>query len=241
MSSTASTILGSGRFPRGVHPPARKHLAEDSPVEVLPPPAKVAVALHQHTGAPCRPTVKSKQAVAAGEMIGNSDAFISAPVHSPIAGTVGRESVATLPNGRHVQTLPITADGEQLAGRALWDDVFGGDWPTRDAASREPKEIATAVRDAGIVGLGGAAFPTHVKLTGSDAKPIDTILVNGCECEPYLTADYRLMLEAPEPILAGALLAARATGAERIVVAIEDNKPAAIERMRTSRRSRSHR
>jgi electron transport complex protein RnfC len=94
------------------------------------------------------------------------------------------------------------------------------------------KQIAEAVAEAGIVGLGGAAFPTHVKLLRNDKKPIDTIIVNGCECEPYLTSDYRLMVEAPKPIVTGALLAARANGSERVVVLIEDNKPEAIARMR---------
>ncbi len=96
----------------------------------------------------------------------------------------------------------------------------------------EPGQIAEAVAEAGIVGLGGAAFPTHVKLLKNDKKPIDTLLVNGCECEPYLTSDYRLMLEHPEPIVTGALLAARANEAARVVVVIEDNKPRAVESMR---------
>ncbi|HUS46612.1 MAG TPA: electron transport complex subunit RsxC [Phycisphaerae bacterium] len=230
--SAVSEASGKMTFARGVHPHDQKALSADQAVEVLPAPAAVAVPLLQHTGAPCEPTVKSKDAVALGQKIGDSKAFISAPVHASIAGAVQMLSVATLPNGRHVRTVPIKAAGEQIEGRALWEDVFGGDWPTSGLDAHEPKAIAEAVRAAGIVGLGGAAFPTHVKLTLNPSKPVDTLLVNGCECEPYLTADYRLMLEAPAPIVAGALLAARACGAGRIVLAIEDNKPAAIDEMR---------
>jgi len=224
----ALKTIGKGTFARGVHPPEGKSLAKDAPIEVVPGPAVVTIPLLQHTGAPCESVVKAKQEVALGELLGRAGGFISAPVHASVAGVVGRETVATLPNGRHVKVIPITAAGGQLGGRELWDDVYGGEWPV-DVEEYDPKTIAQTVGDAGIVGLGGAAFPTHVKLVRNEAKPIDTILVNGCECEPYLTADYRLMLQAPSPIVTGALLAARAAGAANVVIAIEDNKPRAIE------------
>jgi len=230
MIATAG-IPGKGSFTRGVHPPQCKYLAADAPVAVMPTPAKVAVPLLQHTGAPCEPVVKARQEVAFGEVIGKATGFISAGLHAPVAGVVGRESVATLPNGRHVKTIPITAGEDQLAGQALWDDLYGGEWPTRGLDRYDGKDIVEAISEAGIVGLGGAAFPTHVKFVRNEAKPIDTILVNGCECEPYLTADYRLMLQGPEAIITGALLGARAVGADEIIVAIEDNKPLAIEAM----------
>ena len=232
MSAIETEIPGSGRFPRGVHPPQGKHFSAGSAIEILPPPAKVLVPLLQHIGAPCTATVKMRQEVAAGEMIGQSDAFISAPVHSPIAGKIAKESVATLPNGRHVRAIPITAEGEQLADQELWDDVYGGDWSVDDVDRFSSEDIVNAVRDAGIVGLGGAAFPTHVKLMPNEKRPIDVLLVNGCECEPYLTSDYRLMVEAPAPVIAGAVLAAHAVGAEQIIIGVEDNKPAAIEALR---------
>ena len=234
MTSATARFPGRGSFARGVHPPEAKELAAECKIEVVPAPSQVVVALLQHTGAPCQPTVKTKQEVALGQLIGDSEAFISAPVHASIAGTVLKDSVTTLPNGRHVRTIPIAASGEQLQGKGLWDDVFGGDWATRGLDRHDPGRIVQAVRDAGVVGLGGAAFPTHVKLKRNEAKPIDTLLLNGCECEPYLTADYRLMLEAPSPIITGGLLAAHAAGARQIVLAIEDNKPLAIERMRRS-------
>ena len=217
-----------GTFGRGVHPPEGKAFSADMPIKSLPTPAQVFIALLQHTGAPCEASVQTKQEVATGDLIGQSGAFVSAPVHASINGTVAAASVTTLPNGRHVATIPIKAGETQLGEETLLDDIFRGDWPTEvDAFS--PESIVQAVQEAGIVGLGGAAFPTHVKLTRNEAKPIDTLLVNGCECEPYLTADYRLMLEYPAPIITGALLAARAAGAENVVIAIEDNKPMAIE------------
>ncbi|HET6426811.1 MAG TPA: electron transport complex subunit RsxC [Phycisphaerae bacterium] len=231
MSSALKRLGGSGSFARGVHPAGRKELAAEGGIEVVPTPAQVAVPLLQHTGAPCEPLVKPRQQVALGELIGKADAFVSAPVHASIAGTTQMPSVTTLPNGRHVRTIPIKAAEEQLSAAELWQDTFGGDWPTDGLDNYPPEQIVEAVHAAGVVGLGGAAFPTHVKLTRNQAKPIDTLLVNGCECEPYLTADYRLMLQAAEPIVAGGLLAARAAGAERIVIAIEDNKPAAAKRM----------
>lgn len=225
MTATLKHYPGPGTFDRGIHPAEGKHLAEDVAIEVVAAPAQVVIPLLQHTGAPCEAIVKVKQEVVAGEKIGDSDAFISAPVHTPIAGVVARESVATLPNGRHVKTIPIKAADDQPTPDAVWEDVFGGDWPTGGADRHDPREIAKTVREAGIVGLGGAAFPTSVKLTRNDAKPVDTLLVNGCECEPYLTADYRLMLEAPQPVVAGAILAAHACGAKNVVIAVEDNKP----------------
>jgi len=232
MSSTATESVGRGTFARGVHPPGRKWLSADAAIEVLATPAEVLVPLLQHIGAPCESLVKNKQAVTLGETIGSADAFVSAPVHSPINGVCGMAKATTLPNGRHVKAVPIKADGEQLAGRALFDDVLGGDWPTSVPADLTAEQVTQAVREAGLVGMGGAAFPTHVKLTRNEKRPVDTLLVNGCECEPYLTADYRIMLEAPAAVIAGALLAAHAAGADDVVIAVEDNKPAAIERLR---------
>jgi len=234
MSSATMSSAGSASFPRGVHPPERKELAEDAAIEVLPTPKQVTIPLVQHLGAPAEPLVKPKQAVTLGEKIGRAGGFISAAVHATVAGTVGRATRVTLPNARHVAAVPIAAAEDQpLAGEALREETFGGDWPT-EVGAYEPKQIAEAVSEAGVVGLGGAAFPTHVKLIPNEKKPIDTLLVNGCECEPYLTADYRLMLEHPQPIVTGALLAGRANGVERIVVVIEDNKPEAVEAMRAA-------
>ena len=232
MTGSMLSSPGRGTFPRGVHPPEGKELSADAPIEVLPTPKRVTVPLLQHLGAPARLLVKPRQEVAWGEKIGEAGGFISAAVHASQAGKTGLGTSVTLPNGRHVPAVPIaTGEAEQVEGDALRADVLGGDWPV-EVGGYEPRQIAEAVAEAGIVGLGGAAFPTHVKLLKNDKKPIDTLLVNGCECEPYLTSDYRLMLEHPEPIVTGALLAARANEAARVVVVIEDNKPRAVESMR---------
>lgn len=231
MGAKVRDIPGKGDFARGIHPPDNKIFAADAGIEVVPTPSDVQVPLHQHTGAPCSAVVKNRQAVAMGDLLGEADAFVSASVHAPLAGKVGREGVVTLPNGRHVGALPLKADGDQLEGDDLWEEVLGGDWPTSGLEEYSSEKVVEAVRSAGIVGMGGAAFPTHVKLTRNPDKPTDVLLVNGSECEPYLTADYRLMVEAPNPIITGALLAGQAIGAERVVVAIEDNKPQALDAM----------
>ncbi|HUT91190.1 MAG TPA: electron transport complex subunit RsxC [Thermoguttaceae bacterium] len=231
------TVSGTRKasFAGGVHPPERKLPAAEAAIQVLPTPEVVRVPLWQHLGAPCEAVVKPRTEVALGDIVGEAKAFVSAPVHASVTGTVARASVATLPNGRHVPVVTIkAADKQPWAGDALWEEIFGGRWPTDGLDQYEPQEIAERARRAGLVGLGGAAFPTHVKLTRNEKKPIDRLLVNGCECEPYLTADHRLMLEAPEPVITGALLARRATGARQVVICVEENKPQAIDSLRSA-------
>jgi len=231
MSKTG--IPGSRSFARGLHPDQKKAISAAAGIEVLPPPKAVLVPLLQHTGAPCEPTVKPKAEVRLGAVVGEAKAFVSAPVHASVDGVVAAPTVTTLPNGRHVAAVAIAAAQQQaLAREALWEEMYGGDWPTRGLERFAPEQILQAVRGGGLVGMGGAAFPTHVKLTRNEKRPVDTLLVNGCECEPYLTSDHRLMLEAPPPIVAGALLAAAAAGAGRIILGIEDNKPDAVAAMR---------
>jgi electron transport complex protein RnfC len=221
-----------GTFSRGVHPPEEKYYSENKPIEILPTPDEIFVPLIQHIGAPCKVTVQPKQDVKIGDILGEAGGFVSAPIHSSINGKVVKSINRTLPNGRHIACVQIKADGPQLEGKALWEDVFGGEWQKSDLEKYAPEEIQKAVSAAGIVGMGGAGFPTHVKFARNPQKPIDTLIINGCECEPYLTADYHLMLEAPQPIVTGALLAAHAIGAKEIVIGIEDNKPEAIKVMK---------
>jgi electron transport complex protein RnfC len=215
---------GRGTFARGVHPPERKDLSAAQPIEVLPTPAQVVLPVLQHIGAPAVMTAKPKQELALGDPIAGAAPGLSVPVHASLRGVAGRPAAVTLANGRHVQALPLKAQGEQLEGRALFDEVLGGDWPLSGLDTFDPQAIKERARAAGLVGQGGAAFPTYAKLAGREGKPVDVVLVNGCECEPYLTADHRLMLEAPRAVLCGALLAARATGATSVVVAVERNK-----------------
>ncbi|CAN2048330.1 Proton-translocating ferredoxin:NAD(+) oxidoreductase complex subunit C [Candidatus Magnetomoraceae bacterium gMMP-1] len=219
---------GTGTFAHGVHPPERKNFSADLPIEVMPTPEKVSLPVLQNIGAPCNPVVKPRQEVSFGDIIGQKGGFVSASLHAPISGKVLKLSVTTLPNARHVKTIPIKASEDQITGKALWDEIYGGKWPKYEIERYMPDHIVNAIADAGIVGHGGATFPAHVKLMPNPKKPVNTVLINGCECEPYLTTDYRLMVEAPKPIITGALLAARATGAKDIIIGIEDNKPEAI-------------
>ena len=224
-------------FAGGVYPPERKHFSADAAIEVVPTPKLVRIPLLQHLGAPCELTVKPRTQVELGDVVGEAKTYVAASVHASAAGTAARTSVATLPNGRHVSVVPIKTREEQLLrGRSLFEDIFGGPWPMDHVERYEPQQIVEACRRAGLVGLGGAAFPTHVKLRRNEQKPIRQVLINGCECEPYLTADYRLMLEAPKPVIAGALLAQRAAGAEGVMVCVEDNKPAAVAAVRAAAR-----
>ncbi|MCG3179452.1 MAG: Electron transport complex subunit RnfC [Phycisphaerae bacterium] len=229
-------------FARGIHPPGNKALSAGGAIEVLPTPANVVIPLHQHTGTPCEAAVKPRAALNIGDVVGRSKAAVSADVHASIAGSASAVTAVTLPNGRRSLAVPIKAGAPKaepgaepapapLEGRALFDDLFGGDW-SLPATPPEPAAILEAIKSAGLVGQGGAAFPTHIKLTPNPAKPVSAVLLNGCECEPFLTADHRLMIEAPEPIAAGLRLAMRACGASRGVIAIEDNKPDAVDAMR---------
>ena len=137
----------------------------------------------------------------------------------------------TLPNGRRVDAITIQAEGEQIPPERIWEEVTFTQWPKDGFSDYAPMDIVKKIQESGIVGLGGAAFPTHVKVMPNDTRVIDTMVVNGCECEPYLTCDYRLMVEAPEVIVTGSLLTGRAVSAREIVICVEDNKPEAIRRL----------
>jgi len=223
---------GPGTFAHGVHPPQQKELSSDAAIEIVPPPDKVILPLLQHVGGPCTPLVKPRQKVTFGEMIGKGDTLISASLHAPLNGVIQKMAVTTLPNGRHLQAIVIRSEGDQLSGQQLWDRMFAGPWPEKTYQCLDPAKITDAVHAAGIVGLGGAAFPTHVKIAPSDKKPIHTLIVNGCECEPYLTTDYRVMVEAADAVVAGTLLAARAVGADKTYIGIESNKLEAVDALR---------
>jgi len=218
-------------FNKGIHPPECKSYAEHQPIEVLPTPDTVRIPLLQHLGAPAKVTIEPRAAVKAGDKIAESGGFISSNIHAPVSGKTAREGVTTLPNGRRVDTIPIKADPEQeFSGDALKEAFLGGDW-TVDLSKIDANEVSKKALEAGIVGMGGAAFPSHVKLMRNDNRPITDLVINGCECEPFLTADHRLMLESPQSIIAGALIAQHATGASKISICIEDNKPDAIQTM----------
>jgi electron transport complex protein RnfC len=219
----------SRSFAGGVHPPEGKHLAADKAIEPGPAAKELAIFLSQHIGAPCQATVKKGDAVQAGQMIGAGSAFVSAPVHAPVAGKVkdiALQSHAVL--GRSLAVI-LEAQPQTPPGRPAFERPAGF-----DPAAYSAEHIGHVVREAGIVGMGGAAFPTSVKLQPDAKVPKETLIVNGCECEPYITCDYRVMLEWTEQVVTGIQLAQKACGAAQVFVAIEDNKPQAIARMKAT-------
>jgi len=214
------------KTPGGIHPAYHKDLARESAIEPLPMPPSLFVSMSQHLGAPAKPLVKKGDAVLRGQLIGESQGFISANVHAPTSGKV--KSVADLPGtaGLVCPALEIEPDGEDR-----WVEGLEG---AADVDAIDPKDIVARVADAGIAGMGGAGFPTHVKLSPPPGKTIDTLIVNGAECEPYLTADYRLMLEHADRVCSGVQIIRRAVNAGSVWIAIEDNKPEAVRAMETA-------
>ena len=220
-------IKGRFSFPGGTHPPQNKNLTAESKIQPGPAVKQVAIMLSQHTGAVCQPLVRKADSVQAGQKIGDSDAFVSAPVHSPVNGKVKEialQSHASL--GRSLAVI-IEADPENNPLKqpyAKLEDDF-------DENSFSAEQICDAVRQAGIVGMGGAGFPTRVKIEPNPKQPKETMIINGCECEPYITCDYRIMLEWTSRIITGIKLARKAAGCSEVFIGIEDNKPQAIEVM----------
>lgn len=217
---------GRYSFPGGVHPPEKKEITSDIRIRPGPTVAEVAVMLCQHIGAVCQPLVRKSQAVQVGQKIGDCDAFVSAPVHSPINGKVKDITLRTHPVLGRSKAVIIEALPYHPSKRTFFTLEDHLDW---DRYSVE--RICEAVREAGIVGMGGAGFPTRVKIEPDPRLPKHTLIINGCECEPYITCDYRIMLEWTRQIVVGVRLARKAAGCVRALIAIEDNKPEAIELM----------
>lgn len=206
----------------GVHPTERKEFTEHLPLERFPDPETVVIPLSMHAGAPANPVVQVGDTVKVGQVIGESAGFISSPVHSSVSGTV-----TAIENHGHATrgeclSVVIRSDGKNTLHESVQ--------PHKGLDDLTPDEIVEIVRDAGIVGMGGAGFPTSVKL--KPAKPVDTILLNGCECEPLLTADHRVLLEFADDVIFGLKAIIKATGAEKGLIVIEDNKLDAIELMK---------
>jgi len=205
-------------FPGGLHPPDQK-LTARQPVEACPLPDLLVVPLAQHIGAPAVPCVVAGQRVHKGEVIGQAKGFVSVPIHAPTSGEVLVVEPRPHPQGRALPAVVIRPDGEDA-----WIDTLD----PADPAELTPAEMVERIRAAGVVGMGGATFPTHVKLTPPVDKPINTLLINGVECEPYLTSDHRLMLEETGRMLAGIAIVRRILGVDRVAIGIEVNKPDAI-------------
>ncbi|MBS6734033.1 MAG: electron transport complex subunit RsxC [Clostridiales bacterium] len=206
----------------GVHPTERKEFTEHLALKRFPDPDVVVIPLSMHAGAPANPVVQVGDTVKVGQKIGEAAGFISSPVHSSVSGTV-----TAIENHGHATrgeclSVVIKSDGKNTLDESVK--------PNKDLDSLTPDEIVEIIKEAGIVGMGGAGFPTSVKL--KPAKPVDTILLNGCECEPLLTADHRVLLEYADDVIFGLKAMLKAVGAEKGVIVIEDNKPDAIELMK---------
>ena len=213
-------------FPGGVHPPEKKSFTRDNRIRPGPAITEAAVMLSQHLGAVCQPLVRKAQAVQVGQKIGDCDAYVSAPIHSPINGKVKEIALRSHPVLGRGYAIVIEALPYHPTKRSYFtmEDDFDKD---RYSVER----ICEAIREAGIVGMGGAGFPTRVKVEPNPRLPKHTLIINGCECEPYITCDDRIMLEWTRQIVAGVRLARKASGCIRALIAIEDNKPKAIEVM----------
>lgn len=211
-------------FAHGVHPADHKAETRDKAIRRLPFAPRLIIPLSQHIGAPAVPLVHVGQEVVRGEPIARAEGFVSVPIHAPATGVI--EAIE----------LRYTAKGSKE--KAIILRVYQADSQTiRYTTPCNPDEMSVdelrnAIRDIGIVGLGGAAFPSHVKMTIPDETKIDTLLINGCECEPYLTTDYRVMMEYPEAIMRGIQITLRIIGAERCIIGVEDNKLEAVKALR---------
>jgi len=219
------------RISGGVHPHDHKHLTSTLPIEDVPLPPLLHIPLQQHIGSPAAPLVRRGQLVAKGQLLAHSQGLISAPVHAPTSGRiVGIGNYpAHHPSGLSVRTVTLKPDGEDRWGDRETVDT--------DAAALDPEDIAARVAAAGIVGMGGATFPSSVKLNLRNRYKLHLLVINGAECEPYLTCDDRIMQEQAEQVIDGARIMARALGVERIIIGIENNKPQAQHAMQEAARA----
>lgn len=214
------------RFRGGVHPDPLKATAQMA-IQPLPRPQQVVLPLRQHIGAPCQPLVKKGDQVALGQPVGDAEAAVSAPIHASVSGTVAAVEPRLSSNGRMELSVVIEAAPED----ALWAGLPEGLGWNLDPASLDPAFIRSRVRQAGLVGMGGAGFPAAIKLSARPGSEPDVVIINGCECEPRITSDHRLMLEAPERVVLGLRLFMRATGARRGIIAVEANKADAAAKL----------
>jgi len=207
----------------GIHPAYHKELARDSAVRELTVPKSLRVSMAQHLGAPAKANVKKGDAVLRGQKIGDAAGFISSPVHAPTSGKVADVAEDITAAGTRAQAVVIEPDGQDQWSPSLPPAMK---WEEADSAA-----LITRVAESGIAGMGGAGFPTHVKLSPPKGKTIDTLIINGAECEPFLTADFRLMVEQAGRVWTGCRIIRKILNARTLRVAIEDNKPEAIAAM----------
>jgi Na+-translocating ferredoxin:NAD+ oxidoreductase subunit C len=216
----------SSGFRHGVHPPERKELTAAVPVRRMPFPREIVLPLRQHAGKPAVPLVERGDRVERGDKVAAADGYMSVPMHASAAGVVTGIDWCPHPDGSMVEAVHIAVErhSAQLPRPRMvpeWESLKGD-------------EVARAVQEAGVVGLGGAAFPAHVKMAPPKDTKVETLILNGAECEPYLTTDHRVMVEYPERVHFGARIMMRALGVERAVIGVEANKPDAVAALRAT-------
>lgn len=212
----------SKSFKGGIHPNELKELSEHKAFEIMPNPKQVIVPISQHAGKPAKPLVKKGSEVKAGEIIAEQDGFISSPIHSPVSGKVVKIISNVNANGFLKESIIIESSETNEYVKM----------PGLDCEKVTADEIKERIKLAGIVGQGGAAFPTYVKLSPPPDKKIDYVILNGCECEPYLTRDYRYMIEKTNDVISGLRLIMKVVGVDKGVIGVEDNKPEAIKKLK---------
>ena len=217
-------LLGLRTFRHGIHPPESKDDTSGLPIRQFPFAPLLIIPLGQHIGKPSVLVVQEGQEVTRGQRLARADGFVSVSLHAPASGTIRKIGLTPSITGQMVTAIFL----EPFPGST--QEVAGGKPCPLDTST--PDEIIAAIRDAGVVGLGGAAFPTHVKLKVPADKPVDTLIINGAECEPFLTTDHRVMLEQRDDLFLGIRYLQKATGAKRVVIGIEANKPDAAEHLR---------
>lgn len=211
-------------FRHGIHPEDYKEMSKDIPIERMPFMDEIVLPLSQHLGSPSRPVVKPGDRVFRGQMIAEAVGFVSTALHASLTGTVKAIELRHHPSGKNVESIVIEKD--PYSPQTLFQE-HQLDWE-----KLSPGELLAVVKHGGFVGLGGAAFPTHVKLTVPEGKRAEFLIVNGVECEPYLTSDHRLMLEDPESIILGIRISKKILGAGKAYIGVESNKPDAIALLR---------
>ena len=211
-------------FTGGIHPYDGKDLSKDKPIREYKPKGDLVFPLSQHIGAPAKPIVNIGDKVFRGQMIAEAGGFVSAPVHSSVSGTVKAMEKRRVVTGDLIDSIIIENDNE-------YKEI---DYPeAKDLSDMTKEEIIACVKDAGVVGMGGAGFPTHVKLSPKEPDKIDYCIVNGAECEPYLTSDYRRMLEEPEKVVSGLKCMLKLFDNAKGIIAIEDNKKDCIDKIKS--------
>ena len=216
-------------FYGGIHPRGRKELAREQKITPFPPPQEVVIPMSQHIGAPCKPLVSKGDHVDLGQRIGDGQG-LCVPVHASVSGTVKAVEPRPHSNGTTVLSVVIENDLQET----LSPEVR----PRTTLEGLTPEALIDLIRQAGIVGMGGATFPTHVKISGGIGK-VDTVIINGAECEPYITGDHRTMLERPEQIIGGATYLAKMFGVDKVIIGVEDNKQNGIDALNACIREKS--